>query len=130
MAALPPAATTFGEAREAVLARPADGQVVYRVLAGAQPDPWDFKSRAERGDDRIPGEPAILWVALSVFDRADRAWKLVDRGLGRGVAAVELHGEDGVHLARTRRRPGHHSVWGEADRLAARASGIASPQQA
>jgi hypothetical protein len=125
---LPPPATVLDEGRDSVLARPADGQIVYRVLAGDQPELWDFKSHAERGDDRLRGEPAILWRALSVFDREDRAWRLVRRGLGRGVAAVELHSEDEVHVARTRRRSGHYSVWGEAERLVARASALAKPE--
>lgn len=127
MADLPPPATTFNEPRESVLARAAEGQVVYRVLAGEQPDIWDFKSHAAHGEERVGSEPAILWTAISVWDRADRAWKLVARGLGHGVAAVELNAEDYVHVARTRRRAGHHSVWGEPEVLFSRATAVAGP---
>jgi hypothetical protein len=114
----------FGLGSKCVVAVPVDGETVWRISAGPEPAVRDFLSFAALGDpDR---GPAILSLGVSVYSTRRQAQQIRDRfRRGQHVVAIQLPVNGGIHLARTGRTPGHHTVWGKADRLLAAVVGSA-----
>ncbi len=114
----------FGLGSKCVVAVPADGEIVWRITADLEPAADDFLSFAASGDpDR---GPAILSLGVSVYSTRQQAEQI--RGAfrrGQYVVAIELPANRGIHLARTGRTPGHHTVWCKPDRMLAAVVGSA-----
>jgi hypothetical protein len=113
-------ASEFGLPLECVVAFPADNEVLWRITLHQDPSLFDFFSFAQMGDPNRG--PAILAVGVSMYSTQSQAEAMRDRfRRGQFVVAVRLAPQKGFSLARTRRTPGHHTVWGTAEKLLAAA---------
>jgi hypothetical protein len=110
----------FGLGSKCVVAVPAEDEIVWRIAANLEPAINDFLSFAPLGDpDR---GPTILSLGVSVYSTRQQAEQIRDEfRRGQHVVAIELAANRGIHLARTGRTPGHHTIWGKPDRLLAAA---------
>ena len=110
-----PAPADLGLPRGAVVAIPADGLAVYRLIAGGTPTAADFRPQSpERA--RLAGWPEILRVGLSHFLTVEDARRARVRP-GSSIAIVTLAHDVQIHVARTGRRPGHVTVWARPEEL-------------
>ena len=108
----------FGLGSKCVVSVPADGEMVWRITTDLDPVVDDFLSFAALGDPERG--PAILALGVSVYSTRQQAEQIRDAfRRSQHVAAIELPANRGIHLARTGRTPGHHTVWGKPDRLLA-----------
>jgi hypothetical protein len=108
----------FGLGSKCVVAVPADGEIVWRITADLEPAVDDFLSFAALGDPNRG--PAILSLGVSVYSTRQQAEQIRDAfRRGQHVVSIELSADLGIHLARTARTPGHHTVWGKPDRMLA-----------
>jgi hypothetical protein len=94
---------------------------VYRIVASDLPTRDDFLSYAELGKE-LPRDatPDITdrWEGISMYDSEERARAVASRfGLGARVAALDLPDDGRFRIERTGRRPGHYTIWGNADVL-------------
>jgi len=108
---LPEPAPRYGLPADALVAFAADGQVVFRVLKGAEPGRNDFRSDEAAGRPRGPPEPWIEHAGLSAWDDITIAHANVSR-FPVYVAEVELPPESWCSIAKTG-PPRHFTVWAE-----------------
>jgi hypothetical protein len=100
------------------LAAPAEGQLLYRITVRETPSVHDFLSSRDKHDPQKRGEYWFLYVGLSMFADAAQAEAIRDRfRQGQHVAEIPLAPDRGFMLARTRRTPGHYTVWGRPEDL-------------
>jgi hypothetical protein len=113
-------ASAFGLPPECVVAFPADDEVLWRITRHEEPSLFDFFSFAKMGDPNRG--PAILAVGVSMYSTQSQAEAARDRfRRGQFVVPVRLPHNGGFSVARTRRTPGHHTVWGTPEKLLAAA---------
>ena len=112
-----PEPDSYGLPAGSVVAVPAEGLTVYRLLYGRVPVAEDFRSQSPQRAAQA-GTPELLRAGLSHFltlADAERARALP----ASRVARIVLEPGRGIHVARTGRRPGHVTVWARpADLLA------------
>jgi len=110
-----PTSLELGLARGTVIAVPAAGLTVYRLVRSNPPTLRDFQPpSAELAARR--GWPELLRTGLSHFLLPEQAER-VRRSPVSLVAAIELRSELGIHVARTGRTPGHVTVWARPETL-------------
>jgi hypothetical protein len=109
--ALPDLPHGYGAPADALLAFPTNGQVVCRVLKGAQPAKSDFRSDEMAGRPRGRNEAWIEHAGVSVYDDPQTALAIVRR-FPVYVAEVQLMPDLGCSIARTG-PPRHFTVWGD-----------------
>lgn len=114
---------TLGLPSGAVVAVPAAGLTVYRLVRGPRPVEADFLPAPARRA-RVAGYPELLRIGLSHFLTVEQAVGAMRRA-GSRVAEVVLPEEIGAHVARTGRTPGHLTVWAPREELLARARVVA-----
>jgi hypothetical protein len=107
-----PTPVSLGLPREAVVAVPADGLTVYRLVRSDPPTLRDFlpaspKLAAQRR------WPELLRAGLSHFLTTEQAERVRRHRVSR-IARVDLAGGRGIYVARTGRTPGHVTVWAQA----------------
>ena len=119
-AELPPPPERFGLVGEAVVAVPAVGQTLYRLLRQVEPRPADFRSNRDRSRPPAPRETVLLHSGISLFSSPEAALARARRRPAP-LAAVTLEAGHGLYLAKTGSRF-HYTAWGEPDRLAALAA--------
>jgi hypothetical protein len=102
---------------DSLVAVPASGQVLYRLVWRVPARERDFMSQMEKGRPPHKDSPAIYWTGVSMFRERSQAVSRA-RGKGSAVARVTLRPEEGFHLAKTLNE-GHYTVWGLPDRLLA-----------
>lgn len=100
-----------------VVAVPSDGEVLYRLIGRERPRATDFRSNRDKGRPPFPRETALLHCGVSMFD-SEEAARSRARRMPVLVAAVTLEPERGFVAAKTA-GPGHYTVWGEPEALAA-----------
>lgn len=103
-----------------IVAVPAAGEVLYRLLVDEAPTPGAFLSRSALGraplHDRRRGvliEPPILHAGVSMFETADQAASRSRRS-PTYIGEVSLPESQawGLYIAKTLTDPGHYTVWG------------------
>lgn len=120
-----PTARELGLPAGTVIAIPAGGLTLYRLIRGSAPDRDDFRPlRAERA--RARRVPELLRLGLSHFLSVEHARAVMRRPSSR-VAALLVEHDMAAHVARTGRLPGHVTVWASTEDLLARARVVASP---
>lgn len=102
-----------------IAARPAQGDILYRVVRTDQPSSEDFRSHREQARKRPApeGTPWLLVVGVSMFDTRDGALQIALRRPA-WIAELRLAASRGIHVATTGSR-GHRTVWGDPGVLAA-----------
>jgi hypothetical protein len=113
--ALPKIAKDYGLPSDAHVAMSGAGQILYRVLAGAQPGVKDFRSDREKNRAPAPNEPWIEHAGLSMFDTGEVALAIVSR-FPAFVAELEIPLGKLCSVAKTG-PPRHFTVWGEPNTL-------------
>jgi hypothetical protein len=117
---LAPTPSSLGLAPGSIVAVPANGEILWRITLGEDPVTSDFLSMTALGDPNRG--PAILTLGVSMFSTRGQAARIRDRfRRDQHLVAVGLSVGRGFSLARTGKTPGHHTVWGEPDRLLAAA---------
>lgn len=106
-----------------VIAVPAQGIVVYRLVRGASVTEADFVSLS-LARARLRHVPELLRVGLSHYLTAEEA-RAVMRRVGSRVAAVSLNADLNARIARTGRAPGHVTVRASVADLVRRARVVA-----
>ena len=101
-----------------IVAKPAAGHVLYRLVRDASGRVEDFRSHRDRTPRRpVPaGTPWLLLVGVSMFDSPAGALA-VARRRPAWIAEVRLRAGLGIHVASTG-PPGHHTVWADPRALA------------
>jgi hypothetical protein len=92
-----------------VIAVPADGLTVYRLVRSDPPTARDFEPPSPELAERR-GWPELHRAGLSHFLRPEHTERIRRSPVSR-VAAVHLAAGSGIYLARTGRTPGHVTVW-------------------
>jgi hypothetical protein len=92
-----------------VIAVPADGLTVYRLVLSDPPTEADFAPQPLERAERV-GWPEIVRLGVSHFLERGQAEAQRRRRDSR-VARVTLHPAHRIHLARTGRTAGHVTVW-------------------
>jgi len=92
-------------------------RVVYRIAQHNPPIEWDFWSDEARGKGTFAAdaETQRLMTGRSVY-RTEAQARRKARGvptLGQYIAEVYLPDEPTIHLERTLKSSGHHTLWGE-----------------
>ena len=98
-----------------VVAVPARGERLFRLLGSDEPRAVDFRSNQEKGRPPFEGCPWLQHCGLSMFEHAEQAI-MVARFQPLVIVQVELSKEAGFMLAKTF-GPGHYSVWGDPEAL-------------
>jgi hypothetical protein len=106
----------LGLSRSAVIAVPADGLTLYRLVRSDPPTLRDFQPPSRELADRL-GWPELLRAGLSHFVRPEQTERVRRSPVSR-IAAVELRGS-GIYVARTGRTPGHVTAWATPEALLA-----------
>jgi hypothetical protein len=102
----------LGLPRETVVAVPADGLSVYRLVRSDPPTLQDFLPPSpELAAQRR--WPELLRVGLSHFLPPEQAEQLRRHRVSR-IARIDLDRGRGIYVARTGRTPGHVTVWAQA----------------
>jgi hypothetical protein len=115
--ALPRGPWDLGLPDDVVVAVPAAGQRLYRLVNRDPPSVRDLTSRRDRDRPRFEDEPEVFYMGLSMFESIDKALDSARR-YPKLVAEVTLPANRGFSIARTiRRRAGHYTVWGDASAL-------------
>ena len=118
MAEFPPEPTQFGFPHSWAIVAPAEGQVLYRITVEEKPAINDFLSNFAKHRPQMRGEPWVLYNGLSMFEDEGQAAELRDHlRPQQHISPVPLTAGLGFSLARTRRRPGHYTVWGRPEDL-------------
>lgn len=94
-----------------VVAVPASGETVYRLVRKDKPEADGFKPRLLLGKGRLPRGPAINHAGLSTFATAEQARSRATK-YESWVAKLDLPADAAVHIAKTD-GPGHYTVWGD-----------------
>jgi hypothetical protein len=135
MAEYPPGAWECGLPENWVIAVPADGHFLYRVVGNREARLRDFKSWHERDREsgreaRFPNDPFIDYVSLSMFETEVLAVESAS-SFPAYVVRVRLDAENGFSIARTEADiEGHYSVWGDAEKLLGAATAAPSRHEA
>ena len=108
----------LGLPSSAVIAIPADGLTVYRLVRTDPPTIRDFQPPSRELADRF-GWPELLRAGLSHFLSPDQSERVRRSPVSR-IAAVDLK-SPGIYIARTGRTPGHVTVWARPEALLAAA---------
>jgi hypothetical protein len=106
-------------ASSTIVARAAQGEVLYRLVRADRAHAGDFRSHRERPRRRPihVSTPWLLTVGVSMFDSYEGALQ-VARRRPAWIAELSLVGGWGIHVAIT--GPfGHRTVWGDPDALTA-----------
>jgi hypothetical protein len=100
-----------------IVAEPARGETLYRVMRAGQPRAEDFRSHRERPRKRpvAAGTPWLLLVGVSMFDTREGALQIARRRPA-WIAELQLTADQGIHVAATGSH-GHRTVWGDPDVL-------------
>src|SRR3954466_13930857 len=92
---------------------------LYRIIASDPPTRDDFLSYVEVGKELPEGAtPDVVdrWEGISMYDSEERARAVAIRfGFGTHIATLDLKDHGRLRIRRTGRRPGHYTVWGDAD---------------
>ena len=104
-----PTPRLLGLPRDAVIAIPADGRTLYRLVRSDPPTLRDFEPPGQELAERR-GWPELHRTGLSHFLRPEQAERIRRSPVSR-VAAVRLAAGEGIYVARTGRTPGHVTVW-------------------
>jgi hypothetical protein len=92
-------------------------QTFYRIVRSDPPTLMDFTSAKALGKARPTDDPEALRLAdgLSVFRTEAQAHRHARRMpmLGTHIAEVAIAASAPVHVERTLRTPGHHTLWGK-----------------
>jgi hypothetical protein len=104
-----PTPEPLGLPREAVIALPAGGLTVYRLVRSDPPTLGDFEPPSRDLAERR-GWPELHRAGLSHFLRPEQTERIRRSPVSR-VAAVRLAPGSGIYIARTGRTPGHVTVW-------------------
>lgn len=99
----------------AVIAVPAEGLTLYRLVRSDPPTLLDFQPPSPERAARL-GWPELLRAGLSHFVRPEQADR-VRRSPVSQVARLELASNRGIYVARTGRTQGHVTVWARPDVL-------------
>lgn len=92
--------------------------MLYRVTVGEKPAITDFLSNCAKHRPQMRGESWVVYSGLSMFEDEGQAAEIRDRFMPRQhVSPVPLTARRGFSLARTRRTPGHYTVWGRPEDL-------------
>jgi hypothetical protein len=114
---LPPLPRDVALRADALLAIPASGQVVFRLLGRSTPRAFDFQSARDRDRPIRPGQEFIDHLGLSVFGSEDAAIAIAQR-FPKLVARVYLPAGEGFTLARTLEEiDAHYTLWGDPETL-------------
>jgi hypothetical protein len=101
--------------------------IFYRVTMTDPPTVADFRSDKERGRPapRTP-ELLLLWDGLSVMDSEAGAREIARRFPANGsfIAALDISDDGAIRYMRTLRRPGHYTLWGDANAILARIQSV------
>lgn len=102
-----------------IVAQPARGELLYRVVRAERPRVDDVRSHRERPHKRpVPEDtPWPLVVGVSMFDTREGALQIARRRPA-WVAELRLAAHRGIHVAATGAY-GHRTVWGDPQVLAA-----------
>jgi hypothetical protein len=120
-AGYPRGATAFGFPPKALLAIPArDGEEFFRLVNEDRELLWNFESAAWRRKPRFPDGPSILNTGISVFREPSQALGMARR-YPKVIARVTLTDGLGFYVARTLKRDGHFTLWGDPYELESRA---------
>lgn len=106
---------TLGLPREAVVAVPANGLDVYRLVRSATPKPADF-APVPPARAATRGAPELLRLGISFYLEPWQAEAVRLRPSSR-VVRVTLRAGRRIHVARTGARPGHVTVWAPLEEL-------------
>ena len=105
----------------------------YRVVKANPPGIRDFLS-GKILDRTPPADPNLLplWDGISVFDTEDRARQRALRvpSLGEYIAAMEIPDDGSIRYERSLNRPGHYTLWADADALLALVVSVVPAQRA
>jgi hypothetical protein len=99
----------LGLPRDAVIAVPADGLTVYRLVLSDPPTEADFTPQPLERAERL-GWPEIVRLGVSHFLERGQA-EVQRRRRDSRVARVTLAAGRRIHVARTGRTAGHVTVW-------------------
>jgi hypothetical protein len=110
-----PAPRLLGLPSDAVIAVPAEGLTLYRLIRGESPTARDFEPPTRELAERRSW-PELLRAGLSHFLRPEQAERVRRSAVSR-IAAVELPPGSGIYVARTGRTPGHVTVWARPETL-------------
>ena len=106
-----PTPVPFGLPREAIVAVPADGLTLYRLVRSDPPTLRDFLPPSPELAARR-GWPELLRAGLSHFLRPEQAERVRRQRVSR-IVSVDLERGRGIYVARTGRTPGHVTVWAQ-----------------
>jgi hypothetical protein len=100
---------------------PPSRRQLHQIIASDSPTRDDFLSYQELGKE-LPedAKPDVVdrWQGISLYDSEERARAVAERfGLGTYIATLDLPDDGRFRIERTGRRPGHYTVWGDADAL-------------
>jgi hypothetical protein len=109
--ALPDPAAVEGLPDDAVVAYPAGGQTVFRILKANQPAKDDFRSDEMAGRPKGADETWIEHTGISVYDDVHVALALIGR-FPVSIAEIDLPPDAGCSIAKTG-PPHHFTVWGD-----------------
>jgi hypothetical protein len=110
-----PLAHALGLPRGAVVAVPATGLTVYRLVLSDPPLQADFAPQPLDRATRL-GWAELLRLGVSHFLEHDQARAQRQRRDSM-IARVKLESARGIHVARTGRTDGHVTVWARPDEL-------------
>lgn len=110
-----PEPDAYGLPAGSVVAVPADGLTVYRLVRNDPARPEDFAPMPERRA-RARGVPELLRLGVSAYLAPKQAEAVLLDERSR-VARIQLRPGAGVHVARTGRTFGHVTVWGPLEEL-------------
>lgn len=114
---LPQSAPELELPEDWIVAVPANGQTLYRLVNRNPPRDRDFESDRKRGQPRWDEDLEVDHLGLSVFSTADQALSMARR-YPKLVASVVLEPGYGFALARTMLAlPGHYTIWGLSEDL-------------
>lgn len=95
----------------AILALPARGEMLYRLLSSDEVRERDFFSNHDKDRPPLVGTDHVIHCGVSMFARPDQALIRANR-YPVAVAAITLAAGMGVTLAKTF-GAGHYTVWGD-----------------
>lgn len=111
---MPRSSRSFGFPREVVIALPANGEWLFR-LVNRENERERYRSRVARHRPKYPDGPAVLWAGISMFEEQEQA---LSRATKKPIVVSRVCLEKGLgfYVAKTL-GDGHHTVWGDPERL-------------
>jgi hypothetical protein len=104
-----PGGAALGLPRGTVIAVPADGLSVYRLVLSDPPTESDFAPQPLERATRLAW-PELIRLGVSHFLERDQA-RAQRRRRDSLIARIALDSGRGIHVARTGRTDGHVTVW-------------------